>query len=300
MQSRKTLKPRVVGALVMMFMLVSFGCSWTGSMFGSDSTPQEEKVEEAESSATQEQPADASAAAQDSQQKTQSSGLVARPERSKPESPAGVAATEASQEREETTEAKTEENIPVNTPESSRENIATAKPDQGEKTGEGKAVNKAENIPEIPAKGIVPLESTHKPVTDTTGDIEYKTTEELHQAVQAAIDAGNFLGYTDPFDAFPVLEGVDTMSAAFIPVDHPRHKVFYHAFFQPTEPIHKRVYGYTVIDMITNEDFGHFDGNADGIFDQKTLDPKIVLDDYMNAAKKESGEKAKAPKKQKQ
>jgi len=74
------------------------------------------------------------------------------------------------------------------------------------------------------------------------------------------------------------------VSAAFVPAEYPDHKIFYHAFYQPGKPFHQRVYGYTVIDIRTNEDFGHFDGNADGIFEQKTLDPKIVIEDYLRTS----------------
>ncbi len=158
---------------------------------------------------------------------------------------------------------------------------------------EPQAAQSKEPEPPIKAKGAVPIEPSVKsrletPAPATQDKVYYKTTEELHQAIQEAIDSEKFLGYTDPFDAFPVLDGVDTMSAAFIPVDHPDHKVFYHAFFQPTKPFHKRVYGYTVINMKTNQDFGYFDGNADGVFEQETLDPKIVLDDYLRASEAEA------------
>ncbi len=112
------------------------------------------------------------------------------------------------------------------------------------------------------------------------GDIVYGTTQALREAVDKAVEQKTFLGYTDPFDAFPSLEGNDTMSAAFIPVDHPNHKVFYHAFYTPDKPFNRRVYGYTVIDMITKKDYGHFDGNADGKFEQDTLHPRVVFDDY--------------------
>lgn len=155
---------------------------------------------------------------------------------------------------------------------------------------EGQDQQKEEDVAPIEAKGAVPFEPTKERTPTVKGDIDYKTTAMLHKAVQKAIEKGTFLGYTDPFDAFPILDGDDTMSAAFIPVDRPQHKVFYHAFYTPDQPFHRRVYGYTVIDMTTNKDYGHFDGDADGNFEQQTLDPKIVLDKYVEQANK--GKKA--------
>ncbi len=123
------------------------------------------------------------------------------------------------------------------------------------------------------------------------GDIIYGSTKALREAVDKAVKQKSFLGYTDPFDAFPALKGNDTMSAAFIPVDHPNHKVFYHAFYTPDKPFNRRVYGYTVIDMITKKDYGHFDGNADGKFEQSTLHPSVVFEDYARTSNSQFGEK---------
>lgn len=152
------------------------------------------------------------------------------------------------------------------------------------------------SVPFEPAKKTPPPPSKKQ---EQLGDIRYGTTKALREAVDKALKQKTFLGYTDPFDAFPALKGNDTMSAAFIPVDHPNHKVFYHAFYRPDQPYNRRVYGYTVIDMITKKDYGHFDGNADGKFEQETLHPKVVFEDYIRTSKSQFGEKMPVVKKDK-
>ena len=148
----------------------------------------------------------------------------------------------------------------------------------------------AEQTPQEPAKPQPP-QNAATPQQKERGDIVYGNTKALRQAVDKAVEQKSFLGYTDPFDAFPAIKGNDTMSAAFIPVDHPNHKVFYHAFYTPDKPFNRRVYGYTVIDMITKKDYGHFDGNADGKFEQNTLRPSVIFEDYARTSKAQYGEK---------
>lgn len=309
---------RLLGLVLIVSLFFSWGCSWTGSMFGSEETPQSVSAEGAEGEAAAEQsreqtPEETDNAGKAASQKS-STGLVQRPERSgrtratqegkdgsqsgttvetqEKETPATSAAGSSEKQEEMTAEKKTETaeevsgKTPAGTPEQSGKEVAAVSKPESE-----------EPVPPIKAKGVVPLERLDKGKTTPpaatvpkSGKLYYKNTQELHDAIQKAIDSEKFLGYTDPFDAFPVLEGVDTMSAAFIPVDHPNYKVFYHAFFQPEKPFHKRVYGYTVIDMTTEQDYGYFDGNADGVFEQETLDPKIVLDDYLRASGEKGGE----------
>lgn len=278
-------------ALLAVFLAGGAGCSWTSSMlgFGDSSESQDKAGQQAQAEEqSQEEAAATSTAMQEDQSKE---SLVPRPERSKKVEPPrssqklsqeGRQTPPPEQQNQEQKQAapapvKPEKPEPQKQAESEKQMVV-------DKQGE-----EEEKVAPIKAKGAVPIEQEvqeklHKaPEPAEKSKVYYATAEDLHAAIQKAIDAEKFLGYTDPFDAFPVLDGVDTMSAAFIPVDHPDHKVFYHAFFQPTKSFHKRVYGYTVIDMITNQDYGFFDGNADGTFEQATLDPKIVLDDYIRA-----------------
>lgn len=147
------------------------------------------------------------------------------------------------------------------------------------------------SVPFEPAKKTAKTPPAQSKKMEKRGDIRYENTKALREAVDKALEQKSFLGYTDPFDAFPAIKGNDTMSAAFIPVDHPNHKVFYHAFYTPDRPFNRRVYGYTVIDMITKKDYGHFDGNADGKFEQNTLHPKVIFDEYLRTSKSQFGEK---------
>ncbi len=204
---------------------------------------------------------------------------------------------------------------PAESPESSPATPAASdQTQQPAPTPEAEKTEPASTPPAAPAQAAAPDTASAQPTPQststgttgtTTGDVAaleaskvpqpgspqtavyYRTDHELLKAVQVAIEKEKFLGYTDPFDAFPILPGNDTISAAFVPVDHPEYKVFYHAFYTPDRPFHKRVYGYTVIDTRTNKDYGYFDGNADGVFEQNTLNPKIVLDDYQKKTEKQ-------------
>jgi len=279
-QRLRLLLPGIMGLLVAV-VLVS-GCSWTSSLFGSGEPAAESGAQTGAKTAEEEvaSPPEQEPTAAQEDASAKSDSLVPRPQRSRPTQPEPAPAPAAAEE------STTESPQPAESTKAPEPPQTTKPPQAGDKA---EPEEEAEPAP-IKAKGAVPIEPEVKakvqerPQAAEQSKVYYATTEDLHAAIQKAIDAEKFLGYTDPFDAFPVLDGVDTMSAAFIPVDSPDHKVFYHAFFQPTKPFHKRVYGYTVIDMITNQDYGYFDGNADGTFEQETLDPKIVLDDYIRAS----------------
>lgn len=296
-------------AALLLFLTLASGCSWTSSLFGSGDDPekgpqttQKQEGDEARQPAAQEDapPAQTEQKPLSAEQRKASEGLVPRPERSK--SPADSQADSQGTEAQQTAEKQemTPEETPAKTPETPEaaetpeEESSRQAPDEVAALQEPQTAESEEPEEPVKAKGVVPIEPSVKsrmetpaPASAAQEKVYYKTTQDLHEAIQKAINSEKFLGYTDPFDAFPVLDGVDTMSAAFIPVDHPDFKIFYHAFFQPTKPFHKRVYGYTVINMKTNKDYGYFDGNADGVFEQETLDPKIVLDDYIKASESE-------------
>ncbi len=314
MSPRTTLFTMHPVLLLLLGVLLAGGCSWTSSMFGAGDSAkkQTEQPQQAEDAKLKDAPVDGTLemglGREDQVQRKKS--LVPPPERGKEakveyqplalKEPAKTAAMEQKPAAEPATPPPASPEAAKPEPEKSEpaaeKEPAPAKeketlPKDAEKQIAAVAP-KAEPRPEpetepqvkIEARGRVPIERPGSPGKVIGGDIEYKTAAELHAAVQRAIEREQFLGYTDPFDAFPVLSGEDTISAAFIPVEYPNHKVFYHSFYQPGEPFHQRVYGYTVIDMRSNEDFGHFDGDADGIFEQKTLDPKIVIDDYIRTS----------------
>jgi hypothetical protein len=147
----------------------------------------------------------------------------------------------------------------------------TTPPPTAQQTGPAGATPPSQPLTQIGAKG---------PTLRDNGDLDYYNITNIQVAIKAAMEKDTFLGYTDPFHAFPVFPGNDTVSGAFIPADRPSHKIFFHSFYLPERPFHRRIYGYTVIDMRTNADFGHFDGDGDGVFEQRTLEPKIVIDNF--------------------
>lgn len=248
--------------LLLLALVVSLasGCSWTSGLFGGSDSPEQTQSEgEAPKASTDGKDLDMNMGAAQESKSTPAPKAESAPA-GKQEPASEKAAVQDSTAKEEKAAAK-----------------EPAKPEA------------EEEIPEIKARGRVPLERADGSVVTHTGDIDYRTSEALLEAVEKASTKDTFLGYTEPFDAFPVLDGADTISAAFVPADYPHHKIFYHMFYQPNQPFHERVYGYTVIDMRTNQDYGHFDGNADGIFEQKTLDPKIIIDDYLKTSEKAPG-----------
>ncbi len=259
-------------------LLISFclsGCGWTSKMFGSDKPAETQASGDTAEQAKARPESQADLEQIPPAQVEYTPGLDRMPLTKKPEpaQPAAKAETPAAPAPAEPTPPPPASAQPSAPPPSSAP-AAVAAPE---------AAPPAPPVP--PAKGVVPLPPHEKKiVASDDGDIDFRTAVELQAAVQQAIDAGKFLGYTEPFDAFPIIPGNDTVSAAFIPADNPERKVFFHAFYVPNQPFHKRVYGYTVIDSRTNKDFGHFDGNADGVFEQKTLEPKIILEDYVKAS----------------
>ncbi len=293
--------------LLLVGVLLAGGCSWTGSLFGAGDSgkPQAQQAEPAEQKEGQKDvPVEMGLEREEPPQRKKP--LVPPPERGKearveyqPIAPAeetkAVAETEEkpvepappappAPERAEPAAAPSAPAQPEPVEEKAEETPPAA-PEKQVAAVEPKAEPEPEEPqPKIEARGRVPIDRPATPESTHRGDIDYKTAAELHAAVQRAIAKGLFLGYTEPFDAFPALSGEDTVSAAFVPAEYPDHKIFYHAFYHPGEAFHQRVYGYTVIDMRTNADFGHFDGNADGIFEQKTLDPKIVIEDYLRTS----------------
>ncbi|THB71889.1 MAG: hypothetical protein D6E12_00505 [Desulfovibrio sp.] len=108
-------------------------------------------------------------------------------------------------------------------------------------------------------------------------EIYYATAEELFNAVQASEYQEAF---TELEDFFPLLQGEDTMYAAFVPKDHPNYTVYFYAFYTPELPFHELVYGYLVLNNITEEMHGYFDGDADEYFEQHTLSPEIDFNAY--------------------
>ncbi len=278
---------RLAGAGLLAGVLLFGGCSW--SMFGSgkDAEPETQKAETADK-ADSARKSDLELGAGSEDKSKKSKGVVAPPKRSKGEkveyTPLDEAKPEEKPEEAGKPDMAAKADVKKTEPDSAKKEVKKGADTRDTEITAVEPKKDGEPEVEIKVKGRVPIERAKPDDNVHTGDIEYRSSAELQEAVQRAIDKKQFLGYTDPFDAFPVLPGPDTISAAFIPVEYPNHKVFYHAFYQKDKPFHTRVYGYTVIDMRTNQDFGHFDGDADGIFEQKTLDPKIVLDDYLRTS----------------
>ncbi len=281
MLSGRLLLTRLVPLLLVLQLGLVSGCAWTGSLFGGGDDP-----EQAPAVAEATEPAAPAVQPPPAEPRDQGS-LVPRPER---RSPALTMGAPSELQRPEPATPPTTTPAAEAPAEPVAEPVAAPEPEQTvaaltPEPAPAPAPRPAEPEAPLPAKGQVPLQRPTGAVPSMyTGDVEYRTAKELHDAVQKAIAQDKFLGYTDPFDAFPVIDGADTISAAFIPVNYPNHKIFFHALYAPGQPYDRRVYGYTVIDMTTNQDYGHFDGNADGVFEQKTLDPKIVLDSYMQGS----------------
>lgn len=242
------------------------GCSWTGRMLGmgSDKPAAEQKTEPA-----------ASAPAAPAEATAPSTGRVSAP----PSIDLGISTPVSAAPAPQTTAAKdaAASQVPVQPPANEPLEKAVPLPPRTSPTApvgqQPSATDPSKPLTQIGAKGAVLREN---------GDLEYFNVPNIQTAIKAAMEKDTFLGYTDPFHAFPVFSGNDTVSGAFVPADHPQHKVFFHTFYLPERPFNKRIYGYTVIDMRTNADFGHFDGDGDGVFEQRTLEPKIVIDSFQN------------------
>jgi len=251
---------RWVSAVFVCLLVFTAGCSWTGRMLGmgSDEPAASQKAEPAKSAETQTaEPAPAAAAP------------IATPATATPLS------VDFGIERQVTPGASQPaagQAVVSQPPANQPLEKAVPLPQRAEPAAPAPAsVAPGKNVASLGVRG---------PVLRDNGDLEYFNAESLQAAIKAAMEKKTFLGYTDPFHAFPVFQGNDTVSGAFNPVDHPNHKVFFHTFYLPDRPFHKRIYGYTVINLRTNGDFGHFDGDGDGVFEQRTLEPKIVLDSY--------------------
>jgi hypothetical protein len=134
--------------------------------------------------------------------------------------------------------------------------------------------------PEPGVNATAPAGPEKAEAEDPVGDVEYASTRELQRALEESLMATGEFGFTDPFDNFPTIPGEDTVCAAFVPADRPEHSVYFCAFDVPEAPFHRRIYGYVARDLRTHREYGHFDGDADGTFEQNTLDPSIDLGAY--------------------
>lgn len=135
--------------------------------------------------------------------------------------------------------------------------------------------------PQGPDTAQPPVDQPFATVDYIAGDdLDYQDMAALGRAIDEAIKAKTFLGYTDPFSAFPDLDGPDTISGAFRPHDNQGFRVFFNIFNMPGYSFHKQVYGYVVRNEETQEEFGHFDGDANGSFEQNSLTPNIDFGKY--------------------
>ncbi|AGW12025.1 hypothetical protein [Megalodesulfovibrio gigas] len=116
-------------------------------------------------------------------------------------------------------------------------------------------------------------------VPTAAGDLVFLNVNELLAASAQAEKAGKFLGDIEPFDAFPFLDGADTVGRAFKAGPKGELMVKYFAFHVPGKSFDRRVYGY-LVDAGNGRVFGHFDTDADGIFDAHTLEPSLRFDLY--------------------
>lgn len=252
-------KQGLLVCLVLCCLILS-GCSWTGRMLGMGSDKAEEKKAEQTAAPAGTEPAAG-------QEPSQAQAAAPKPpspvEKELAPSPVPVAPP-SNQPLEKAVP------LPPRTTPPQTTQQASLQPGQ---PGQPSPADPNKPLTQIGVKG---------PVLRDNGDLDYFNVANIQAAIKAAMDKDTFLGYTDPFHAFPVFPGNDTVSGAFVPADKPSHKVFFHSFYLPDRPFHRRIYGYTVIDMRTNADFGHFDGDGDGVFEQRTLEPKIVIDSFQN------------------
>lgn len=138
-----------------------------------------------------------------------------------------------------------------------------------------KPVDVTEGMPKAP-KAPTPAKAVAKP--DASGDVRYADVEELKAAWQEAKAADRYVGDIADFDAFPSLPGNDTRGRAFKADDAKKVEVRFFAFALTSgKPFNNYVYGY-IVDAGGGKVFGHFDTDADGVFDAHTLEPKIRFD----------------------
>lgn len=117
------------------------------------------------------------------------------------------------------------------------------------------------------------------PVPTAKGDLIFANVNELLAASLQAEKEGKFLGDIEPFDAFPFLDGADTVGRAFKAGPKGELVIKYFAFHVPGKSFDRRVYGY-LVDAGNGRVFGHFDTDADGTFDAHTLEPSLRFDLY--------------------
>ncbi|GAB7081730.1 hypothetical protein JCM14635_34030 [Megalodesulfovibrio paquesii] len=123
--------------------------------------------------------------------------------------------------------------------------------------------------PVVPVAPVAPASRAIPKTTPTLagGYFLYATVDDLLAASVQAERDGTYLGDIAPLDAFEYLAGNDTVGRAFKAGKKGELTVKMFAFSVPGKNMDRRVFGYMVDGGGADKTFGHFDTDADGIFD---------------------------------